>query len=122
MARFVGKDRVVVPRYVDPSAADAGVYDESADILEAAGLDVVRMDVPGAFVHRGVSMSAVYVNWLVLDEVVVATGFGEPAWDLDARAFIEGVFPGREVLMVETRDLWYFGGGVHCVTNDQPGI
>jgi len=33
---------------------------------------------------------------------------------------IEGFFPGRDVVVVETLELWYRGGGVHCVTNDQP--
>ena len=60
------------------------------------------------------------MNWLVGNGFVAAQGFGNIEWDNSAKAVIEGLFPGREVHMIVANELWYNGGGIHCVTNDQP--
>ncbi len=120
IARFIDADTVAVARYVDQGDPDAWVYEEAATIIGNAGFEVVRIDVPGYVSYYGNQLPAIYVNWLVANGVVVMTGFGQPAWDNAAQATVEGFFPGRDVILVETLDLWDAGGGVHCVTNDQP--
>ena len=35
-------------------------------------------------------------------------------------AQLNGWFPGRDVHFIDTAALWDNGGGVHCVTNDEP--
>jgi agmatine deiminase len=120
IARFIDAERVAVARYVDQSHPDAWVYEEAAAIIAAAGLQVERVDVPGSFTYRNIQMSAVYMNWLVLNDAVLMTGFAQPAWDEAARQRVQEFFPDRDVQLVDTRELWYWGGGVHCVTNDQP--
>jgi len=62
------------------------------------------------------------VNWLVGNGVVIATGFGIPEWDNAAKKTIEGYFPDRDVHMITAPTIWYYGGGIHCVTNDQPAL
>ena len=122
IARFIDEDTVAVARYSNPDAPDAALYEDAATTIAAAGLDVVRLDVPGQITYLGASMSANYTNWLVANGAIIATGFDHPQWDAAAKATIEGFFPGRDVHMVDTRELWYSGGGVHCVTNDQPAL
>lgn len=120
IARFIDQRRVVVPRYRDQSHADAWVYEDAAAIVEGSGLQVLRMDIPGDILYRGFPMSAIYVNWLVANDVVVMPGFAHPTWDAAAKLAVESYFPDRQVHVVDTRELWYSGGSVHCVTNDQP--
>ncbi len=120
IARFIDEDTVVVVRHVDQEHPEADLYEDAADTIAEAGFQVLRMDIPGYVSYRGARMPAIYVNWLVANGVVVMTGFGEPDWDNAAKATVETYFPGREVVVIETLDLWYSGGGVHCVTNDQP--
>jgi len=120
IARFIDANTVVVARHADENHPEANLYEEAAEIIEAAGFEVRRMDIPGYVTYRGIKMPAIYVNWLVANGVVVMTGFGEPEWDNAAKATVESYFPGRDVMVIETLDLWYSGGGVHCVTNDQP--
>ncbi len=119
IARFIDEDTVVVPRYTF-SHAEAWVYDDAANIIQGAGLQVLRMDVPGEVWYAGTWMSANYVNWLVANGVVVIPGFAVTQWDDAARQAVQGYFPGRDVHVVDTREVWYWGGSVHCVTNDQP--
>jgi len=121
-ARFIDEDTVVVPRFVDQSDPEALIYEEAASIVEDAGFEVLRLDIPGYIDYLGVPMYANYVNWLVANGVVVVPGFDVPEWDNAAKTAIEGFFPGRDVYVVDTRELWYNGGAVHCVTNDQPAL
>ena len=122
IARFIDKDTVAVARYLDQSDPDAPVYEEAASIIQNAGFEVVRVDMPGYVSYHGHPLPANYMNWLVANGAVILPGFGAPAWDDAARAMIEGFFPGRNVIVVEILDIWDQGGGVHCVTNDQPQV
>ncbi len=120
IARFIDENTVAVARYVDQSDPEAFIYEEAAEIIEAAGFQVERIDIPGHVQYDGQSLAAIYVNWLVVNGAVITTGFGVQQWDDAAQARIEEFFPGRDVHVVETLELWRWGGGVHCVTNDQP--
>lgn len=120
IARFISADTVAVARSLIPGDPDAAGYDEAANAIAAEGFNVVRLDIPGTITYKSANMAADYMNWLMANGVVVMTGFNSPAWDEAARAAVAGFFPGRDVVVVDTRELWYNGGGVHCVTNDQP--
>lgn len=122
IARFISNDTVAVARYVDQGDPDAWIYEEAATIIGDAGFNVVRLDMPGYVTYHNEQMAAIYINWLVANGVVIMNGFGVPAWDNAAKTTVEGFFPGRDVFVVETLELWYWGGGVHCVTNDQPAV
>ncbi len=127
MVRFINEDTVVIPQYSDQSQPGASVFEDAADAVTSSELKVIRMEMPGTFHfdpkqpgESAVDMEAIYVNWLVGNGVVIATGFGIPQWDAAAKKVIQGFFPDRDVHMVTAPTIWYYGGGVHCVTNDQP--
>ncbi len=120
IARFIDENTVAVARYVNQNDPEAYIYEEAAQIIEDAGFQVERIDIPGHVEYDGESLAAIYVNWLVVNGAVLTTGFGVPEWDNAAKARIEEFFPGRDVYVVETLELWRWGGGIHCVTNDQP--
>ncbi|MBK6579820.1 MAG: agmatine deiminase family protein [Sandaracinaceae bacterium] len=61
-----------------------------------------------------------YMNWLVGDGFVVGMAFGDAEADGVAEALLTAAFVGRDVYMIDATSLWESGGGVHCVTNDQP--
>lgn len=60
-----------------------------------------------------------YVNHLVVNGGVVACGFCDPA-DEPAREALAAAYPGRDVVMVDARPLFARGGGIHCITQQQP--
>lgn len=61
-----------------------------------------------------------YVNHLVLNGGVIACGFGEPAADARAREILRAAYPGRHVTTIDARPLFARGGGIHCITQQQP--
>ncbi|HHX47731.1 MAG TPA: agmatine deiminase family protein, partial [Brevibacterium sp.] len=62
-----------------------------------------------------------YVNHLVTNGGVIACTFDDPM-DAEAAAVLERVYPGRKVVGVDARELYARGGGIHCITQQQPSI
>ncbi len=60
------------------------------------------------------------MNCLVGNGFVAAMKFDDESADSEAKTLLESLFPNREIHMIDTGPLWDQGGGVHCVTNDQP--
>ena len=60
------------------------------------------------------------MNWLVGNGFVLGMLFGDDEADAAAEAQLGNLFPDREIHMIDASTLWDQGGGVHCVTNDQP--
>jgi agmatine deiminase len=60
-----------------------------------------------------------YVNYYVGNAVVLVPTYDDPK-DEEAIAILQGIYPNREVVGVDVRDLYYSGGMVHCVTQQQP--
>jgi len=61
-----------------------------------------------------------YVNHLVVNGGVIACGFGEPVADARARAILADAYPGRDVVTIDARPIFDVGGGIHCITQQQP--
>jgi len=99
-ARFISADTIAIGN--NGTATD----EDLAVACEQAGLHVVRFDGDS--------------NWLVGNGFVLAGAEGDPALDEAFEAQLSAFFPGRDVHLVDVVSIWDSGGGVHCVTNDQP--
>ena len=60
-----------------------------------------------------------YINHYVCNGAVILCGFDDPG---DARAVrvMKRVYPGREIVVVDARAIFERGGGIHCITQQQP--
>lgn len=61
-----------------------------------------------------------YLNHLVVNGGVIACAYGEPAADDAAAALLADAYPGREVVSIDARPILARGGGIHCITQQQP--
>jgi agmatine deiminase len=68
---------------------------------------------------RGRLLAASYVNFYLVNGGLVMPAFGDPA-DERARAVLADCFPDRRIVQVEARDLVEGGGGIHCITQQEP--
>jgi len=119
VAAFTASGAVVVHTQPDPGHPDHEVSLEVTAILREAGRRVVALRAPQRQEVDGELTDWSYVNHYVANTVVVACGFDDPRDD-EARAVLEEVYPGRRVVSVDARDIFAFGGGVHCITQQQP--
>jgi agmatine deiminase len=60
-----------------------------------------------------------YVNFYIANGGIVMPAFGVPG-DARARAVLRAAFPEREVVQVDITQLASGGGGIHCITQQQP--
>lgn len=60
-----------------------------------------------------------YVNAYIANGGVVIPSFDTPT-DAAARDIFAKAFPGREILQVDLRGICHAGGGIHCMTQQQP--
>ncbi|MBC7441920.1 MAG: agmatine deiminase family protein [Ramlibacter sp.] len=119
---------VLVHAQNDPAHPDYAVTRELRAVLaastDAAGrpFTVVDLPAPAALTDGDGFVDYNYVNHLVVNGGVIACGFGEDQADQAARELLAAVYPGRTVVSVEARPLFARGGGIHCITQQQPSV
>lgn len=67
----------------------------------------------------GERLAASYVNFYIANGHIVMPGFGDPA-DEAAKGILQNLFPDREVIQINTRDILIGGGNIHCITQQLP--
>lgn len=128
VATFAAPDHVLLHDQRDASHPDAAVTQKLRGELEAAfdalGRSVTISSLPAPTTLRDdigfVDWS--YVNHLVVNGGVIACGFGDEAADARARSILSDAYPGRSVVTVDSRALFARGGGIHCITQQQPAL
>jgi agmatine deiminase len=60
-----------------------------------------------------------YVNFYIANGAVIAPAYGIDE-DASAALTLRRAYPGREVVLVALNDLFRGGGGIHCITQQQP--
>ena len=120
VARFVNDSTVAVGEYIDSIDEDAWYYDSAAVIIENVGFEVVRIDMPGYIQYYGFTIPAIYLNWVQINDAIIGNAYNVPEWDISAQNSLEELFPDHEVILLYTPEVNISGGGIHCITNDQP--
>ena len=59
-------------------------------------------------------------NWLVGNGFVAAMASGDSSTDAQLKAQLASLFPDRDIYMIAASAIADAGGGIHCVTTDQP--
>ncbi|MEN8650712.1 agmatine deiminase family protein [Streptomyces sp. 21So2-11] len=62
-----------------------------------------------------------YINHYLCNGGVVLCAFGDPR-DEEAAEIFRGLFPDRTVTLVDARTIFAGGGGIHCITQQQPAV
>jgi agmatine deiminase len=89
---------------------------------DAAGrrLEVIEIQQPAARQgENGRRLSASYINFYLANGAVVMPMFEDPM-DQPAYKVISAAFPERKVVQIDALALIRGGGGIHCITQQQP--
>ncbi|KAF0864461.1 agmatine/peptidylarginine deiminase [Pseudomonas sp. LD120] len=132
-ARFVRPGVVVANLDNDPDSYDHQVTLKHLEILRNASdadgrqLQVYTLSPPlsprrSRFSRDNPDFAAGYINYFVINGAVISPQFGDPAADAKALALLEGLYPGRQVVQLDIDAIAAGGGGIHCVTHQQPEV
>ena len=127
VASFVRPGVVAAHRQLDPAHPDFEVTCEIIALLrgstDAAGraLEVVEIPAPAVLEVDGEPVDYSYLNHYVGNGVVVVGTFDDPH-DETAIELLARLYPGRAIESADGRTIFGYGGGVHCITQQQPAV
>ena len=110
----------------DPSHPDHAVTAEVRAILsdatDAKGrkLEIIAVPAPKTLRDAEGFVDYSYINHLAVNGGIIACGFGEDHADAQAREILSAAYPGRRVVTIDAREIFARGGGIHCITQQQP--
>lgn len=125
VAALVSPECVVVHDQRDASHPDHAISREAMRVFESAttadgeAWRIARLPAPKTLrdAHGFVDYS--YINHLPINGAVIVPTFDDPA-DAEAKAILAELYPGRRIVGVDARAIFARGGGVHCITQQQP--
>ena len=104
----------------DVSAQIRAALADSTD-AEGRSWDIRPVPAPAVLTDDEGPVDYSYLNHLVLNGGVIACSFDDPV-DSEAVSILAESYPGREVVTVDARPLFARGGGIHCITQQQPSV
>ncbi|MFI8257864.1 agmatine/peptidylarginine deiminase [Streptomyces filamentosus] len=128
-SRFLAPGEALVqtplPSENDAYARDARrQYDTLSASTTAAGrpMDVMRLQGPDYNEIRSTNRDflASYANFYLCNDAVISARFGDRRADEAARATLNRLYPDRRIEQLDIDRLGTGGGGIHCVTQQQP--
>ena len=126
VAMFIEPGKVLAQTAPDDPEEQAQLQ-ENLDVLatetDAMGRTFEVVEFPFLPVGRfggGPKVSHAYINFAFARDALVVPVAGLASTDAEALEFLEGVYPGREVVGVETPNISWAGGGTHCITQQLP--
>ncbi len=128
VATMPSPGRVLLHAQNDPAHPDFEVSRALRAHLEeqtdAAGrrFEIIDLPAPDTLRDDEGFVDWSYVNHTVVNGGVIACGFGEERADAAARAILADAYPGRRVVTVDARPIFARGGGIHCITQQQPAV
>lgn len=105
-------------------APDEPALDENVRRLQAASdacgrrLEVILLPRPRVF-RRGAHCPASYINFYLANGAAVIPSYGVPE-DAEAKSILTDAFPGRRIVQLPAAAIAFGGGGIHCITQQQP--
>ena len=120
VACFSDTNTLLVHDQRNPEHPDHEVTAEVVEILEDAGdWNIVRVPAPQTIVNDEGWVDWSYINHYVCNGAVILCAFDDPNDDV-AADILRSAYPGREIVLVDARVIFSRGGGIHCITQQQP--
>lgn len=127
VAAITAPGSVLLHRQTDPGHPDFAVCEQIRAALagsrDAAGREWRITELPAPRVLRDADgfVDYSYINHLVVNGGVIGCSFDDPN-DAAAAEILAAAYPGREVVMIDAREIFARGGGIHCITQQQPAV
>ena len=130
-ARFVEPGVVIANLDNDPQSYDYAVTRTHLEILNNASdadghpLQVHTLPPPrqlrsNEFTDDNPDFAPGYINYLVINDAVIAPQFGDAAADKYCKELLTRLYQGREVVQLDIDPIAAGGGGIHCITKNLP--
>lgn len=122
VACFADENTLLVHDQQDQSHPDYSVTHEVISRLEEqTDCRIVKVPAPMTLKDDLGFVDYSYINHYILNDAVLLCSFADPN-DEVAKGILQDVYPGREIRLIDARPIFDRGGGIHCITQQQPAI
>ncbi len=125
--RFVNEDTVLTVVEADKSDENYGILQKNlADLktmrlLNGKQLNIIELPMPDKIISEEQRLPASYANFYIANGLVVVPTFRSKKDDLALR-IIQGAFPERKVLGIDSTDIIWGLGSFHCLSQQEPYV
>jgi len=127
IACFAGPGRVILGIPASRTHPDYAAVQDAMSRLrfarDAEGRELEIISLPQPRKQRqswsGRLLAMSYVNFYLANGAVIMPAFDD-ANDENARAILAQCFPGRDIMQIDALDILQGGGGIHCITQQEP--
>lgn len=113
IACFADKNTILVMENNNDPTLSANIK-----ILEKTRFNIIKMPDPKV-IENGVNLIASYINFYFTNNGIILPKFGTKT-DSTATAIMQDLFPHRKIITVDALNIVRGGGGIHCITQQQP--
>lgn len=120
IACFVDSQTIVTQTASSPSE-NKPIYDLNRKTLNQLDFDIIELPEPNARYVSGQRVPLSYINFYIANDCVLVPQFGSVEDDIALHTF-KDIFGDRKVHTIDANEILVGGGGIHCITMQQPLI
>jgi agmatine deiminase len=127
ITRFVNSDTVVTVIEENKSDENHHLLQENLDRLkkmrleDGKQLNIVELPMPSPVIYEDQRLPASYANFYIANESVIVPTFRDKN-DEKALDILEGCFPDRNVIGIDSTDIIWGLGSFHCLSQQEPAV
>ena len=121
IACFVDDKTVLTQSTDDRDSENFDIYHENREIIKDAGMELIEIPEPDARYSDGQRVPLSYINYYIANDLVVLPSFGCKQ-DQAAMSILRNLYPKRDIKQLDANEILVGGGGIHCITMQQPLI
>ncbi|ACV26546.1 agmatine deiminase family protein [Kangiella koreensis] len=120
IACFVEED-LVISQNCDKQSENFAIYEENRQILRENNLKLVEVSEPEARYEGELRVPLSYINFYIANDAIIMPSF-DCKQDDEAKSVLTDLFPHRTIHQINANEILVGGGGIHCITMQQPQI
>lgn len=126
LATFVAPGKVLCLITEDKTDPNYELLQENRLLLETARdakgriLEVFTVEQPPATELGGERLTLSYINFYLANKGLVMAAFGYEEYDKKAYELFKKIVPQYHISQINAIDVFAGGGGIHCITQQQP--
>lgn len=127
LTRFVNHDTVVTVVEHDKNDENYQPLQDNLKSLSRMRLEsgrqmnVVELPMPSAVVYDDMRLPASYANFYIANKYVIVPTYRDK-YDDQALQTLQGVFPDRKVVGLDSTDIIWGLGSFHCLSQQEPAV
>ena len=127
LAVFPTPEALLMHRQDNASHPDHRIAQVNRQVAEryvsdvSAGFEIIDLPAPEVQRDEESFVDYSYINHVVINDAVLACSFDDPADDR-ALGILGEFYPDRKIIGIDARPLFARGGGIHCITQQQPSV